>query len=258
MSLHPFLELLGFDKPAAFDTVERRFLDVVGERLQKPLANFSAEQAASEEAWLRDIYHRYFAFALEEVLEESSKHKAPPSQEAQQLRKTGRELLTGMHKGMLDYAVCDLCLQHYTAQIREQVRAEEARLGVSGTDFAKWSPDNAAMLPKLMSQKKQMLETAQRWQDALPLLAALDRELQNLRTTLEKAAGPERAEAAMRSFSAALRMKDFERAHKALAEIAEAGKKTGQTDMLQKTGENIIALCEQKQDLFASEENRLY
>jgi hypothetical protein len=103
-----------------------------------------------------------------------------------------------------------------------------------------------------------MLETAQRWKEALPLLSVLDRELQALRQAVEKAAGPERAETAMRSFAAALRMKDFERARKALGDIAEAGKKTGQSDSLQKNGDNIIALCEQKQDIFVSEENRLY
>lgn len=257
MSLHPFMELLGFEQPADFDAVERRFLDVVRERLQKPIVTYDEQHAASEEAWLRDIYHRYFAFALEWVLEESSKHKGHPTPEAQKLRKAGRELLNAMHTGMIDYACCDLRLSHSTARIREQVRSEEARLG-GPREAMKWSPDAAAMLPKLMSQKKQMLDIAQRWQQALPLLEVLDRELQTLRQSLEKAAGAERAEALMRSYSAALRIRDFDRARQAHADIVEAGKKTGQAEVFQKSGDNIIALCEERQDLFVSEDKRLY
>lgn len=43
-------------------------------------------------------------------------------------------MLKDMHKGMLDFVSCDLHLHHAAAQIREQIRAEEARLGVAGKD----------------------------------------------------------------------------------------------------------------------------
>ena len=257
MSVNPFLELLGFDKPADIDVVERRFLDVVKDHLQNVSTSYDEAQVKAQEAWLRDIHNRFFQHTLEWVLEESRKHKGQPSAEAIKLKKQARDVMGDLQKHMVEFACCYMHLNRYVTLLRDESRREEERLGIGGKDM-KWTSDTGTMVARYTAQKRQLADAAERMKKAGPLLATLDATFTHMRDTLTKIYGADKTEVLLRSLVASLRTKDFTRARKALTDIIEATKNASDMEALKASGESIIATCEEHQDLFVSDENRLF
>lgn len=257
MSLHPFLEILGFDKPADIDAVERRFLDVIKDRLQNVSTNYDEAEVKAQEAWLRDIHNRFFQYALEWVLEESRQHKAQPSAEAIKLKKQAREIMGDLQSHMVEFACCYMHLNRYVTLLRDDMRREEERLGLASKD-TKWTSDTGTMVARYTAQRRQLTDAAERMKKAGPLLATLDNSFNDMRTALTKIHGADKTDLLLRALVAALRTKDFARARKALADILEASQNTADIAVLEQAEETIIATCERHQDLFVSDESRLF
>lgn len=258
MSVHPFLDLLGFDKPSDIDAVERRFLDVVKDHLQNVSTSYDEAEVKAQEAWLRDIHNRFFQYALEWVLEESRQYKVQPGAEAIKLKKQAREIMGDLQKHMVEFACCYMHLNRYVTLLRDEMRHEEERLGTGSNKDTKWTSDTGTMVARYTVQKRQLSDAAERMKKAGPLLAVLDNSFSDIRLLLTKWHGADKAEALQRSLVAALRTKDFTRARKALNDILESAKVPGDAPALETAGQSIIATCEQYQDLFVSDENRLF
>ena len=257
MSVHPFLEQLGFDKPTDIDSVERRFLDVVKDHLQNVSTNYDEAEVKAQETWLRDIHKRYFQYTLEWVLEESRQHKVQPGAEAIKLKKQARDVMGDLQKHMIEFACCYMHLNRYVTLLRDEVRGEDERLGIANKD-TKWTSDTGTMVARYNVQKRQLTDAAGRMKKAAPYVAALDSSLNDMRAVLTKLHGADKAETLQRSLIAALRIKDFDRARKALQDIVETAKAPADASALDQAGQSVIALCEQHQALFVSDEDRLF
>lgn len=257
MSVHPFLELLGFDKAADIDAVERRFLDVVKDHLQNVSTNYDEAEVRGQEAWLRDLHSRFFQYALEWVMEESRQHKAPPTAEALKLKKQAREIMGDLQRHMVEFACCYMHLNRYVTLLRDEMRGEEERLGVGGKD-TKWTSDTGTMVARYNVQKRQLADSAERMKKAGPLAAVVDGHLGDMRLVLTKIHGADKADLLQRSLVAALRTKEFTRARKALGDILESAKNAADASALDSAGRAVIAACEEHQDLFVSDEGRLF
>lgn len=257
MSVHPFLELLGFDKAADIDAVERRFLDVVKDHLQNVSTNYDEAEVRGQEAWLRDLHSRFFQYALEWVMEESRQHKAPPTAEALKLKKQAREIMGDLQRHMVEFACCYMHLNRYVTLLRDEMRGEEERLGVGGKD-TKWTSDTGTMVARYNVQKRQLADSAERMKKAGPLAAVVDGHLGDMRLVLTKIHGADKADLLQRSLVAALRTKEFTRARKALSDILESAKNAADASALDSAGRAVIAACEEHQDLFVSDEGRLF
>lgn len=257
MSVHPFLELLGFDKAADIDAVERRFLDVVKDHLQNVSTNYDEAEVRGQEAWLRDLHNRFFQYALEWVMEESRRHKTPPTAEALKLKKQAREIMGDLQRHMVEFACCYMHLNRYVTLLRDEMRGEEERLGVGGKD-TKWTSDTGTMVARYNVQKRQLADSAERMKKAGPLAAVVDGHLGDMRLVLTKIHGADKADLLQRSLVAALRTKEFTRARKALSDILESAKNAADASALDSAGRAVIAACEEHQDLFVSDEGRLF
>lgn len=257
MSVHPFLELLGFDKAADIDAVERRFLDVVKDHLQNVSTNYDEAEVRAQEAWLRDLHNRFFQYALEWVMEESRQHKTPPTAEALKLKKQAREIMGDLQRHMVEFACCYMHLNRYVTLLRDEMRGEEERLGVGGKD-TKWTSDTGTMVARYNVQKRQLADSAERMKKAGPLAAVVDGHLGDMRLVLTKIHGADKADLLQRSLVAALRTKEFTRARKALSDILESAKNAADASALDSAGRAVIAACEEHQDLFVSDEGRLF
>lgn len=257
MSVHPFLELLGFDKAADIDAVERRFLDVVKDHLQNVSTNYDEAEVRGQEAWLRDLHSRFFQYALEWVMEESRQHKTPSTAEALKLKKQAREIMGDLQRHMVEFACCYMHLNRYVTLLRDEMRGEEERLGVGGKD-TKWTSDTGTMVARYNVQKRQLADSAERMKKAGPLAAVVDGHLGDMRLVLTKIHGVDKADLLQRSLVAALRTKEFTRARKALGDILESAKNAADASALDSAGRAVIAACEEHQDLFVSDEGRLF
>jgi len=258
MSLHPFLASLGFDKPADIDAVERRVLEVVKEHLQKVSTSFDEAEVKREEAWLRDIHVRYFQYTLEWVMEEARQNKGSPNAEAVKLKKQARDVMTDLQKHMIEFSCCYMHINRFMTLLRDEMRIEEQRLGISVSKETKWTSDAGAMMARYRTQKRLMVESADRMKKSKPLLDALEGPFETLRQSIGRMYGGDKVETLQRSVIAALRTKDFARARRALDEIANGKKKIDEAEQLLTAGRTIIDTCEQYQDLFVSDEDRLF
>lgn len=265
--MHPFLASLGFMEEVDIDTVERRFLEVVKERLQSVSTNFDENEVKKEEAWLRDIHKRFFQYALQWVMDEARNNKTQTGAEAMKLKKQAREVMDDLQRHMIEFACCYMHINRFMTLLRDEIRGEEARLGISiGGKDTKWTSDAGAMLGRYKTQKRLLVENSQRMKKARPVLEALEDPFNTFRSMIIRIYGADKLETTQRPVIAALRTKDFRRARKALVEISEAKKKfsldqkatDNSVNELIMAGKTIIDTCEQYQDLLVSEENRLY
>lgn len=258
MGLHPFLASLGFEQPADIDAVERRVLEMVKDHLLRVSTSYDEAEVKSEEAWLRDIHNRYFQYSLEWVMEESRQNKVPPNTEAVKLKKQAREVMNDLQKHMIEFACCYMHIHRFMTLLRDEMRVEEERLGIPASRDTKWTSDAGAMMARYRTQKRLMVESAERMKKSRPLLEALEGPFEALRQTIGRLYGADKVDTLQRSVIAALRTKDFKRARKALDELVNGKKKNDDTDRLAAAGRTIIDTCEQCQDLFVSDEDRLF
>ena len=258
MALHPFLASLGFEQPVDIDAVERRFLEVVKEHLQKVSTSYDETEVNREEVWLRDIHARYFQYALEWLMEEARQSKGPASPEAVKLKKQARDVMNDLQKHMVEFACCYMHINRFMTLLRDEMRNEEERLGMPVSKETKWTSDAGAMMARYRTQKRLLIDSATRMKKARPLLEALEGSFETFRQSISRLYGGDKLETIQRPVIASLRVKDFNRARKALAEIADGKRKNDDTERLLAAGRSIIDTCEQCQDLFVSDEDRLY
>lgn len=266
MALHPFLASLGFMEPADIDAVEKRFLEVVKEHLQRIATNYDEAAVKKEEAWLREIHARFFQYTLQWVMDEARHNKAPPGPEALKLKKQAREVMNDLQRHMTEFSCCYMHLHRFMTLLRDEIRGEEARLGVPAVKDMKWTSDAGTMLGRYKGNKRLLVENIERMKNARPILESLEAPFSTFRQMIARMHGGDKLETVQRPVIAALRTKDFRRARTALSDIADTKKKfsldqksgDGAAQELMTAGKIIIDTCEKYQDILVSEESRLY
>lgn len=265
MALHPFLVSLGFSEEADLDAVERRFLEIVKDQVQKVSLNYDEDEVKEEEAYLRDLHGRFFQYSVQWVLQEG-KGQAPALPEAVKLRKQARAVLEDLQRHMTDFACCYMHINRFMTLLRDEIRQEETRLAGHVAQGVKWTSDAGSVIARYKQQKKILLETCQRMQKARVLLQELEPHFYKIQQNISKLAGADKIETSQRPLIAALRMHDFKRARAALTAILETPKKFSvdqkaaeqMTEEILRAATHIIEVCEDNQTLLASEEGRLY
>lgn len=265
--MHPFVASLGFEQDADIDAVERRFLEIVKERLQKVSTSFDEEEVKREEIWLREIHAHYFRYAMQWVMDEARNNKTPTSTEAIKLKKQAREVMDDLQRHMIEFVCCYMHLNRFMVLLRDEIRGEEARLGAISTGRdTKWTSDAGTMIARYKTQKRILLDHMGRMKNARPILESLEGAFDGFRHCIGHLYGGDKVDTLQRPVIAALRTKDFRRARKALTDIAEGKKKFSidqksvddSTAQLLLIGKKIIDTCESSQDILVSDENRLY
>ena len=166
MALHPFLASLGFMEPADIDAVEKRFLEVVKEHLQRIATNYDEAAVKKEEAWLREIHTRFFQYTLQWVMDEARHNKAPPGPEALKLKKQAREIMNDLQRHMTEFSCCYMHLHRFMTLLRDEIRGEEVRLGVPAAKDIKWTSDAGTMLALRSPQGLTFSRSAQLQRDS--------------------------------------------------------------------------------------------
>lgn len=264
--MHPFVASLGFEQDADIDAVERRFLEIIKERLQKVSTNFDEAEVKKEETWLREIHIHYFRYVMQWVMDEARNNKTQTSAEAIKLKKQAREVMDGLQRHMIEFVCCYMHLNRFMTLLRDEIRSEEARLGAGNSRDTKWTSDAGAMIGRYKTQKRILLGHMDRMKSARPILELLESTFDDFRHCIGYLYGGDKVDTLQRPVIAALRTKDFRRARKALTEIAEGKKKFSidqksiddSVSRLLAAGKKIIDTCESNEEILVSDENRLY
>jgi len=157
-------------------------------------------------------------------------------------------------------------LNRFMTLLRDEIRNEESRLGIPIARDIKWTSDAGTVLGRYKTQKKILLDNNKRMKQAKPILEELQESFYAFRQSITRLHGADKMETLQRPVIAALRTKDFRRARKALTGISEAKRKFSidqkasddSLNELLKAGKTIIDSCEKNQELFVSDEDRLY
>ncbi len=249
---------MGFTQEADIDAVERRFLELVKDNLQKISTSFDEDEVKKEEIWLRDFHAQYFMYMVQWVADESRRNTKPPTPDAAKLRKQARDVMNDLQRHMTEFSCCYMHINRLMTLLRDEMRSEEERLGMSISREIKWTADAGTIMARYKTQKRLLVDNATRMKNARPLLESLENPFSVFRQAIVRLHGADNADATQRPVIAALRMKEFKRARTALAVIAESSKKADIQQQILEAGKTIIDTCEQYQDLFVSEEGRLY
>ncbi|QQG36483.1 MAG: hypothetical protein HYS17_01440 [Micavibrio aeruginosavorus] len=266
MAPHPFLASLGFTEDADLDAVERRFLEVVKDQVQKVSFNYEEEDVRQEEAALRDLHGRFFQYTVQWILQEGRAHTGTPVPEATKLRKQARAVLEDLQRHMTEFSCCYMHINRFMTLLRDEIRQEETRLAGHVATGVKWTSDAGPVIARYKQQKKTALETCQRMQQARAVLEDLEPDFQKIHQGIIRMYGGDKVEALQRPLTAALRMREFKRARGAVATILETPRKFGVdqktaeqvSDDVRQAASRLIDQCEKHQDLLASDEGRLY
>lgn len=266
MALHPFLASLGFTENADLDAVERRFLEVVKDQVQKVSLNYDEDEVRQEEAALREMHGRFFQYTVQWILQEGKTHVGTPLPEAAKLRKQARAVLEELQRHMTEFACCYMHINRFMTLLRDEIRQEETRLAGHVATGVKWTSDAGPVIARYKQQKKVALETCQRMQAARSVLEAMEPDFHKIQQCISRMCGADKVDAMQRPLIAALRMREFKRARGAVPTILESPKKFGvdqktadqMIDEIRQAANRLIDQCETHQDTLASDEGRLY
>lgn len=266
MSLDPFLQSLGFEEPADLDTVERRFIEVVKDHIQKASLHYDEGEVANDEKLLRNHYSQYFLYVTQQMQAEMQAQKNVVSAEAQKLKKQAAAQREELQDHMIDFACCYMHINRFMTLLRDEIRNEEARLGGGSITGTKWTADAGTLITRNKQKKKYILEANERFSAARLILDELAPSFDTLRHHLIKLHGSEKAETSNRSFIASLRTQDFKKARKLVEDISRPQKKFGldqkasdqSIESVMVSARYIIEVCEKNSKTLSSHEGRLY
>lgn len=264
--MHPFLASLGFMENADIDAVERRFLEMVKEHIQKVATNFDESEVRQEEAWLRDIHARYYQYVMQWIADEMKQAKDPSYPDAAKLKKQGRDVMQELQNHITEFSSCYMHINRFMTLLRDEIRREEVRLAGHVPHNIKWTSDAGTVISRYKQQKNMLVASNERMKKGRVVLEALEPEFTGLKNAIVRLYGADKLETTQRSIIAALRMTEFTRARKALQDAAEGKKKFGLDQKtiddsckeLLRCGGAIIDSCEKNKDLIVSDDGRLY
>jgi|JI10StandDraft_1071094.scaffolds.fasta_scaffold02162_27 hypothetical protein len=251
---------------ADIDAVERRFLEMVKEHIQKVATSFDESEVRQEEAWLRDIHARYYQYILQWIADEMKQAKDPSHPDAAKLKKQGRDVMQELQNHITEFSSCYMHINRFMTLLRDEIRREEVRLAGHVAHNVKWTADAGTVISRYKQQKSMLVASNERMKKGRVLLEALEPEFTSLKNAIIRLYGADKHEATQRSIIAALRMMEFARARKALQDVVDGKKKFGLDQKtiddsckeLLRCGGVIIDCCEKNKDVLVSNDGRLY
>ncbi len=251
---------------ADIDAVERRFLEMVKEHIQKVSTSFDESEVRQEEAWLRDIHARYYQYVMQWIADEMKQAKDPSHPDAAKLKKQGRDVMQELQSHITEFSSCYMHINRFMTLLRDEIRREEVRLAGHVPQNVKWTADASTVISRYKQQKNMLVASNERIKKGRVILETLEPEFAGLKNAIVRLYGADKLETTQRSIIAALRMTEFARARKALQDTADGKKKFGLDQKtiddsckeLLRCGGIIIDSCETYKDILASDDGRLY
>lgn len=267
MNAEDFLQDLGLPINADMAAVEQAFMEKIKARLQHVVENYDETEVQAEEEWLRGYLKLFFGFSLGWVAKEVVRCKdVKEFSTAPALKQQARSVVAELQAYITEFASCYMHINRFMTLLRDEIKTEEIRMVSESPQKIRWTSDSGAMIARYRKEKKALLARTERMGRARALLEPVENNFSKIRQGVAVLFGKDKAEPYARSFTAAVRMTDFRKAHKALKAIDEAKKKFGLDQKtitqtvaaIQSCGEEIIAIVEKEQEILMGQENKVF
>lgn len=202
------------------DLVERAFMDHVKNHIQAASDNYDDAHVQNEERYLRKIYPLFFDYSvlwIKDQLVKNARVKSPP--EALRLKKEARNVLTSLQADIISFAVCYMHIGRFMTLVRDEIKRNNMKAVGFGHKPIKWTSDTGVMLAQNKKRKAEIDALNARYQAALERFATVEGPQAEFEQGVAALFGREDAEKILRGFRASIRISDFDRAGRALAEI---------------------------------------
>lgn len=227
MSTHAIYGMLGLPPGSNLDQVERAFMEHVKTHIQAASDNYDDTAVQNEERYLRQIYPIFFDYSvlwIKDQLVKNAREKSHP--EALRLKKEARNVLVSLQNDILSFAVCYMHITRFMTLVRDEIKRNNMKAVGFGHKPIKWTSETGMMLGQNKKRKQEIDALNARYIDAIALFATI----QPVQTEFEQGVAAtfsrEDAEKILRSFRSSIRMSDFEKARRALADITSLPSKS--------------------------------
>ena len=220
MSTHPVFEILGIPPGSGLDQVERAFMDHVKTHIQAASDNYDDDQVQKEERYLRQVYPLFFDYSvlwIKDQLVKNAREKSPP--EALRLKKEARNVLTSLQNDILSFAICYMHISRFMTLVRDEIKSKNMKAVGFGHKPIKWTSETGMMLGQNKKRKMEIDALNAQYAEALTLFAGIEKIQGDFEQGVATLFSRADAEKLLRGFRASIRISDFDRAGRALAEI---------------------------------------
>lgn len=246
-------------------SIEREYMELVRDKIQSVSEHFSESEVEKEREWIRALSKHFFQISVEWAkvgLAQYGKVKQMP--EAGELKKRARELMGELQKNITNYAECYLSINRFMTLLHDEVEREELRLVRRARDV-KWTHDTGIVVARSKKLKNKLVKIIESLEQVKPLLDGINPELNELFETIEAIHSKDKAPAFQRSIKSALRMKDFDRAEKAVKRILDEKKKFSfdkkavaeKEKRIAELGPKIVAFYKDNEELLEGDEGKI-
>lgn len=220
MSTHPVFDMIGIKAGSSLDQVERAFMDHIKTHIQAASDNYDDAHVQEEERYIRKAYALFFDYSvlwIKDQLVRNAREKSPP--EALQLKKEARNILTALQNDIISFAVCYMQIARFMTLVRDEIKSKNMKAVGFGHKPIKWTSDTGVMLGQNKKRKLEIDALNARYAEALSLFATIEKTQGDFEQGIGASFAREDAEKILRSFRSSVRISDFDRAGRALAEI---------------------------------------
>lgn len=267
MSLEKFLQELELPAGADLDPVERAMTEKLKVRLQHVADNYKESEVEEEEQWLRSFLQQFFDFSQAWIDKEAARYQSLNIRDfdtAPAVKKQARTVIGDLQDYIAAFSSCYMHINRFMTLLRDEIKAEEIKMSSAGNKV-RWTPDAGVLIARYRKEKKVLVARTARMVEARALLEQVEDDFDNIRNSTGILFGKDKAEPFLRKFNASVRVTNFQKARKALKDIADAKKKFGldqktvkqHTDIIVASGNRIIDLAEKEQETLAGEENKI-
>jgi hypothetical protein len=253
MKLETLVAELDLNADTDIANAASKFTDVIRQHALYAQKQANLDAKDQEDKNITELYGHFFTYSLGWAKNERQKYLGKKDMpEGLKLKKSASAALSALQQNIVRFTIA------YTDILRCMgvVHAEISRSGAAASGNFKWTADTGSVLKRYQKERRFLMASNDRLRKTLPDIQAGEEHFDRLQQEVENfLGGKSAAEAPIRSVRSNLRMADFAKARKALADIA-AQKQAPAT--IKNSGEAYIAVIEKIQDGLRDSENRLY
>lgn len=221
MTTHAIFETLGLPPGSNLDQVERAFMDHVKAHIQSASDNYNDATVQNEERYLRHIYPLFFDYSvlwIKDQLVKNAREKSHP--DALRMKKEARNVLASLQNDILSFAVCYMHITRFMTLVRDEIKRNNMKAVGFGHKPIKWTSETGMMLGQNKKRKMEIDALNTRYGEAITLFATIQPVQTEFEQGVTAAFSREGSEKILRGFRSSIRMSDFEKAKRALVDIA--------------------------------------
>lgn len=261
MNTHAIFETLGLTPGSNLDQVERAFMDHVKAHIQSASDNYDDATVQNEERYLRHIYPLYFDYSvlwIKDQLVKNAREKSHP--DALRMKKEARNVLASLQNDILSFAVCYMHITRFMTLVRDEIKRNNMKAVGFGHKSIKWTSETGMMLGQNKKRKMEIDALNARYAEAIVLFATIQPVQAEFEQGVTAAFSREASEKILRSFRSAIRMSDFEKAKRALVDIATLPTKSPpeRRAALLAAGRHVLEFFAANTEILTGDERKLF